>query len=476
MAQVILFSDSNGPYGWARTLGPNSIAGTLRLHGYSVQNIDFFAWLTLEDLTKIVEKYVSQETLLVGFSTTHISKFCNNIPDDKEKFILYWKACKYFPQNNNTIQTFFKLIKDKNPNVKICMGGSKILDTPMDYPGIDHWFIGDSNKSILEVLNGNHSDSIVHSRSYPYRNFNISQTRWTEEDIILNNEHLPIEFSRSCSFKCNFCYFSKKIKTFGNQQRTIKNIKEELLYNYEMFGTTGYLINDLTFNAPHNRFKDICEMIISLPFKIEYSAWIRLDQIKNYNEQRELLIESGAKSLQCGIETMDPGALKRINKGLTKDEIIETLLFLKEKFENKINIGSGFIVGLENESEESIYNTFDWLMKDKLLDSFSFTPLYIAKSEELTKEQLDAWDWPLLTEKGWKNTHFNFNRAIEIAKELNNKAVIKPYGSYYNRLRNIGYTEEECLNFNMDYKESHLKTLDETRNLKDKYLRTLLCD
>ena len=69
------------------------------------------------------------------------------------------------------MQSFFKIIKKKNHNIKICMGGSKILENPMDYPGIDHWFIGDSNKSILKILENNNSPLIVNSRDYPYKNF-----------------------------------------------------------------------------------------------------------------------------------------------------------------------------------------------------------------------------------------------------------------------------------------------------------------
>ena len=67
--QTIIFSDVLYP-GYGKNAGAYRIATELRNAGYTCQVVDFFCHYSADELEKIIDKFVTQDTLWVGFSTT----------------------------------------------------------------------------------------------------------------------------------------------------------------------------------------------------------------------------------------------------------------------------------------------------------------------------------------------------------------------------------------------------------------------
>ena len=124
-------------------------------------------------------------------------------------------------------------------------------------------------------------------------------------------------------------------------------IRDELINNYEKWGITNYLISDDTFNDSNEKLQILHDMIVALPFKLNFVCYLRLDLLYHFRDtQLEMLENMGLKSCHFGIESFNPPSAKFIGKGLGEDKSKEFLLFLKERWQNKISFICTFIVGL----------------------------------------------------------------------------------------------------------------------------------
>jgi hypothetical protein len=94
---VVIFTCVSGIF-FQRSIGAYQIANFLRQNGYTVQIIDFTDYFTSEELLTVSEKFITDQTLAVGISTT----FYQESNDDKSKFLHNGKnkfELNEFPEN-----------------------------------------------------------------------------------------------------------------------------------------------------------------------------------------------------------------------------------------------------------------------------------------------------------------------------------------------------------------------------------------
>ena len=501
LMDVVIFTDANGLLGFARYAGAYKVATELRRSGYSVQVVDFFADLTFCDLEKICKKYIDKNTLYVGFSTTLMIKKSNN-PLSRIERSEQNKNSGHLPQSNNFIKDLFALIKKINANVKIVMGGGRANITNL--PGVDYWLWGFGDVSSVALANHlKFSHPIITRKAqeglaisdtdYTYNNFSNSKIIWRDNDFIFQNEHLPIEISRGCIYRCAFCA-NPLHKKIGEYNKDVATIRQEMIYNFEHFSTTGYMFCDDTFNDTHEKVKNLYNMFKKLPFQLEWTGYGRVDSIYSNPEQRDMLLESGLKAMLIGIETLNPATVRAIGKGLHPEKVKETLYFLKETWKDKITITGSFIVGLPKESEESIMKTVMWLLeKDNPIDDVTFNPLNIrittdnpdsplsriAKNPESFGYVLSKPSLHLVSTHGpeWQNEYMTKTYAENLTKEIQSKFHPKnPMGDWalYSRMRNLGYTREELAKQKSNDSEFKNEANARRDNLRKEYLKKLL--
>ena len=483
---VILFTDVNNTYGFGRDPGAYRIATELREHGYSVQVIDFFASLTMKDIAKIVNKFVTPETLIVGFSTTHFASNDQIITrNHRESFVERAKVfsnCDCFPQSDEWIADMQTMFLDANPNIKFVVGGEKAVTATKERYNIDHWIYGNAEVSILKLLeNINSFPKYIHSnRDYLYTNFDKSRITWTESDVIFPNEHLPIEIGRGCSFNCPFCSYRKKSPT--DLIKDANTLRDELLYNYETFGTTGYMVMDPTFNDSISKVEMYCNLFKSMPFKMEWSGFARVDVFARYPEMADMILESGAKSIQFGVESLHTPTMKVIRKGVSSELTKETLYKIKSVWKDDVIMGSFFIIGLPEETEDDFRRNMEWAFDpDCPIHSIDLGILTIRKYVDDIKEEVqfskfsrDHNSYDYSGPKQWLNeqTGMTRERAFEILYDLStrnmDRKTIDFY--YYSRMRNLGYTFDELWTMRKDYGDSFVNSNMLLEKMKDEYL------
>jgi len=227
----------------------------------------------------------------------------------------------------------------------------------------------------------NYSPPYINNNSiYDEGNFKTSTIRWEHEDLLDANDWVPIEIARGCAFNCSYCNYEHKGRF--DLYKSPQVIRDELIRNYELFGITKYLLVDDLYNDSKEKVRRLYDHVWSkLPFKIEWSSYMRLDMFWADRESIDIIKASGAKYTTFGIETLHNTAGKRVGKGLGKTRILETLELLKERWGDDVLASGQFIAGLPDEPIEHIQETIEWSANTDLLHSVSWNPLYLFPSE-----------------------------------------------------------------------------------------------
>ncbi len=160
---------------------------------------------------------------------------------------------------------------------------------------------------------------------------------------------LPYELSRGCINSCFYCYYIHK--------GTI-DIKEpskaiaELMMLSQAYGTDRFHLMDAAINLDVDWLMRFCDLLAKQQKKIKFSALaiphmnkLLLDKLKN----------AGCVQLRWGVESGSERMLKKINKGITKASIKNTLAYAHLiGINNYITLISGLECELESDVEETI--------------------------------------------------------------------------------------------------------------------------
>lgn len=390
-----------------RSIGAYQLSNFIKSHGYTTQVIDFIHLFDKELLLNTLEKFTSKDTKVLGLSSTFISEnvYIGTGDGVKSGTVPSW------------LIDSFKIYKQKNPHVKIVVGGSK-AKSYANCEFVDSVITGYAEISLLNYLNENSSLKIIDGDKY-LSNFDASKIKhkFCKEDVILKGETLPIEISRGCIFRCKFCAYPLNGKKKLDHLRDVELVKEELINNYEKWKITNYLISDDTFNDSNEKLEALHSMITSLPFKINFVCYLRLDLLYHYREvQLQMLEEMGLKSCHFGVESFFPPTAKFIGKGLSEDKTKDFLLELKKRWKNKISFMCTFISGLPFESKESCIETGKWCMENNI--TFWMMPLTINPNN-VYKSDIDInykeYGYSLNKDLTWTSEYMTYQEAKEIA-------------------------------------------------------------
>jgi radical SAM superfamily enzyme YgiQ (UPF0313 family) len=351
-----------------RIFGPYQLAWYLRKHNYECQVIDWVHVIPEEDLWKLMNKFITSNTKVLAWGQM------GNMDGNAN----WWteKLC----------DTILPRLRSKFPQLKIICGGASVHDVSKKYRNaskFDMFFYGHAENTILAYCNqlyrdgpklpfeisfGNKvvretfADSIVEKFDIHDCNF-----RWHKNDCVQFGESLPFEVSRGCIFKCKFCRFPNIGKTKNDFTKSLDNIINELVYNYETYGTTNYYFLEDTFNDDHKRLTLFKEAVIKLPFKINFAAYFRADLLAAHPDQPEILEESGLISGFLGIETFNPEASTLIGKpwsGKYGKQFVSNLR--KNVWKDKIPFRSSMILGIPPETPEMLWRTNRWFIENNI--------------------------------------------------------------------------------------------------------------
>jgi Radical SAM superfamily len=451
MAQIILWNSFNEPVNVNRPIGPHILANWLKQHGYTVKVIDFCHALPTKRLLQLTEKHIGPETIAVGVSST------------------FWKPTAY---SNRQHKDYYELEQDNYYEPKWVQAARFIIQ--LKFPKLD-WLLGGHTgvghlgktnrfgwirfKSFAEdqLLKYICEKTGKFPLNKPFDIKNLTSCFYQDAGI-QSFESLPIELARGCQFRCKFCSYPLVGKKADTYLRDEHHIKDELIRNFELFGTTRYQIMDDTVNESSTKIEKLAKIVQDLPFKFEWIGYNRLDIIGVNRHTIDLLKASGLKSAYFGIESFHPEASSCLGKGWNGKYAKDFLIELKEKWKDEVSITCSFIAGLPHETEQSLIETQEWLINNKVVDSWFFLQLFLNKKSDATEFEKNASEYgisfPDETDLDyWEHSTYNFKDAIAISQQLNyddrRTNMVKPMTWYIPNYASLGYDYDEVRNTNV---------------------------
>ena len=286
-------------------------------------------------------------------------------------------TCMIGPQITNAIK-IAQNIKAKKPGITIVFGGmhpSIVPELAIKESYVDIVVKGEGEKPLLELAKGldlskikgiyykikegsqykivkNPAQKLMKTDEIPIPDYSFLDMKKYSSVNYYGERSLCIQGSRGCPYACGFCYnepFSSAVWRPLSIDKVLKNV--DILVN-EYGAKTLYFVDDNIAVDP-NRFLELLKKIKEKPYKVNLAfQGIRIDAFEKFSDEIYILLrESGVKSFDIGIETLNNKILKNVDKFLTRDQILKTLEKLeKQDFIFKFNI----LAGLPGQTKEDI--------------------------------------------------------------------------------------------------------------------------
>ncbi|WP_227269449.1 magnesium-protoporphyrin IX monomethyl ester anaerobic oxidative cyclase [Roseobacter weihaiensis] len=220
-----------------------------------------------------------------------------------------------------------------------------------------------------------------------------SLLEWDKYIYIPLNKKVAIpNMARGCPFTCSFCSQWKFWRDYRVRD-PIKVVDEiETLVNEHDVGF--FILADEEPTINRKKFIQFCEELIArgLPEKVQWGINTRVTDIYRDRELLPLYRKAGLVHVSLGTEAAAQLKLDQFNKETTVEQNKEAIRLLREA---DIFVEAQFIVGLDNETKETLEETFqmawDWqpdLANWAMYTPWPFTPLF----QEL-KDQVEIFDF-----------------------------------------------------------------------------------
>lgn len=411
----------------AKSAGPYRIATEARRKGYSCQLVNLTFHFTHDEITKVCEKFIDDETIIVGLSTT------------------FWDN----PLMRERRREFLKIIigyTRQKSKAKIVLGGTMAL-TYAEHMKVDACFTGFGENAFNKYIDSLSGESTltpnfttdIGTPVYEFNkdeegfDFNSSVIEYDPSDCLDHNESVVIEITRGCIFKCEFCAYPLNGKKKLDYIKYENTLRDELIRNYELYGIQNYTFSDDTFNDSPYKVDLLHNLFTSLPFDIKFSCYLRLDLLNAHRQEISQLKEMGLMGAFFGVESLNYNSAKSIGKGMDSEKVKELLYELKAThWKNDVNVTIGLISGLPHETAQSHQDTIDWILnKDQcLVDRIRpaalaiFNPLIdklAFKSDFQSNAGKYGYYWPDKTSHNWKNMLYyvkSREQALEMSREI----------------------------------------------------------
>ena len=259
-------------------------------------------------------------------------------------------------------------IKRGRPETRTVVGGYHASAVPggtmEEFPMFDLAVAGEGEMPMLELASGVASRDIaglawrdgsagiqvnpVRQEFPPFDE--LPDPAWDLYDLSRYGFRLPVEASRTCPFRCSFCFQATAPKTrFKAPEKVVDECEEGVRRHGAReisFGSAG------AFPLNHAHGMAVCEGLLARGLKTPWLTTTRADVLNR--ELLRAMRASGCCYVSLGIETGDQEILSRCNKGLNLEQAEETIRLIHEA---GIESELCFIIGLPGETVASLRKT-----------------------------------------------------------------------------------------------------------------------
>lgn len=352
-------------------LGLASISSTLRQHGHQVFCLNLNNY-DIEERHSRLEKILTENKIDVvgtgGLSMTLTS-----------------------------VEAIFKAVRRLSPTVKAVLGGGIVTADPFQifhYVKPDYGVLGEGEETMVELMATLESQTVfvgdipglIHwsdgtmvknierppipdlqalpdpdLEGFGMRDYlDIQQENTFDYHLTSSGtgRRLPISASRSCPYKCTFCFHPL---TQSYRKLPPEYIVDRILVLKEMYDVTFFAIYDELFDYKLQRIQLFCEQLLERNANIGWTCQLRVNKINL--ELLMLMKQAGCVWISYGFESGSDTILSSMQKKISASEIkIATELTRQAQ----IAIQANFLFGDPDETVETVHETVEFKNNNEL--------------------------------------------------------------------------------------------------------------
>lgn len=409
--------------------------------------------------------YIGGALRAAGFGNLRfVDAMTNDLPDDVVRQIITANqpdivlATAITPMIYKA-QATLQMAKEINPKVKAILGG--IHPTFMyaqvlaEAPWIDYIVRGEGEEIIVNLVRmidegreeqERHSvrgiafvedGKLVATQAHPpitpleALTPDWSLLEWSKYIYIPLNTRVAVpNFARGCPFTCRFCSQWKFWRTY--RVREPSAFVDEVERIVQEFKVGFMILADEEPTIHRKKFIAMCQELIDRKIKVYWGINTRVTDILRDEELLPLYRKAGLVHVSLGTEAAAQMNLNRFRKQTTIEQNKKAIDLLKK---NGMVAEAQFIMGLENETPETIEETYrlsqDW--KPDMANWNMYTPWPFAELFEELGDRVEVRDY----------AKYNFVTPIiqpdGMDREAVLKGVLRNYGRFYMRKALLEY-------------------------------------
>jgi anaerobic magnesium-protoporphyrin IX monomethyl ester cyclase len=231
-------------------------------------------------------------------------------------------------------------------------------------------------------------------------------------------------FARGCPFTCRFCSqwkFWRKYRT-----RDPKQFVDEIEVLVKQHKIGFFILADEEPTINKKKFIALCEALIERNLPVHWGINTRVTDILRDEKELPLYRKAGLVHVSLGTEAAAQLKLDRFRKETTLEQNKKAISLLKQ---NGMVAEAQFIIGLENETPETIEETYnysqDW--QPDMANWNMYTPWPFAELFQELGDRVEVRDY----------AKYNFVTPIiqpdAMTREQVLKGVLRNYGRFYSK-------------------------------------------
>ena len=335
-------------------------------------------------------------------------------------------------------------------NAKIIIGGPSVTQSThtrrlFQLANISDYLVcGDGEHSFIELLKSIESnkefnykgifnrESNIPTGSLSYKNFNFNETVFPEFDYLNWSQYQPFsitaEASRSCPANCAFCSEQDMHGPFqARKPGALADYLYDLSHKYRI--SRIYFV-DSTFNFSKIWLSNFCNEMINRFDSDKMPVWACQYRADDCDIDLDLLIRSGFRACNVGVESFDDSILDAMHKSTRSDYSLDLIKLLLSK---GINVNVNIVTGFPGETQQAYLNTLERLKSliqwtdDKSLIrllNVNFSSFHIRPGSIVYKEP-EKYDIRIINHNPDKWTFKISEDLLNLAKTIPNEFYVK---------------------------------------------------
>lgn len=230
--------------------------------------------------------------------------------------------------------------------------------------------------------------------------------------------------SRGCPYHCTFCLWPEVLYGHKHRQRSPKNVVDEIEFLIKQ-GVDEIYFDDDTFIVQKQWVIDFCNELKNRNISIPWLCMGRVNTVDS--ESLKVMKKAGCQEIFYGFESGSQEILNDSNKAITKEQVNKAVRLTQKA---GIRATGSFVIGLPNESRETIKETIDFAIKLHA-DYVQFTIAAPFPGTKLFEQVKDAG---LLEYNSWEDfdgCHGPILRTKYLTKKELEGLQRKMYRQYY---------------------------------------------